>query len=323
MRWISWSVAALAAASILGGPLRAGDEGRPSFPEKRAAEKRSIEDLVRDLASDDFKVREEATEALGERGEEAIPALERAAKDPDPEVRWRAEKALKAARARAERGAGRGGARAPERTTPERGEDGRDPFERLREAEEQLRRLHPDLDELLRGLRLQDKLPRAFGRILEEMQERLRDLDRPFSDRSPQREFWSFRYQNGRWEFERSPDPVEERLGVRTQPVSPLARAQLQLEDGPPGVAIEDIKAGSAAEKAGLERWDIVLEIDGKPVAGEADLEALARAGEHKVAIVRRGRRDTKTVIVEGAIAPDPEAEPAPPLEEPGGPRKY
>src|SRR5438270_10869863 len=69
-----------------------------------------VDDLVRDLGSDDFKKREAATQALSEAGPDAVPALEKAAKDKDPEVRWRAEKALQAIRSR-----GRPGAGAPEK----------------------------------------------------------------------------------------------------------------------------------------------------------------------------------------------------------------
>jgi hypothetical protein len=175
-------------------------------------------------------------------------------------------------------------------------------------VEEQIRRLNPELDELLRGLKLQDRLPRALGRLLEDMQERLRDLDAPWREGDAHREFWSFRFQDGRWEVERSPDPVADKVGVRTQPLPPLVRAQLGLE-GTAGLAIERVRSGSIAERAGLERWDIVLEVDGAAVASEADLEALAAPGTHEVAFLRRGKRETRSVVVEGEVAPVMEPE--------------
>lgn len=321
----------VAVAALLGGaaasPARAGDE------EKRPAA--SVDDLIRDLASDDFKTREAATEALGDRGEEALPALEKAAQDKDPEVRWRAEKALKAAHARAAAGprrvpetppAGRG-ARAPERRTPEP----RDPAtvpqdraeERLRELEESMRRLHPEIGDMLKGMKLQKVLPREFGQIFDEMEQRLKDLDRA-QDRMSTRDFWTFRYKDGKWQIERSDDPIAEKIGVRTQPVPPVARAQLMLMDTP-ALALEEIKPDSIALRAGLLRYDLILTVDGKPCETDKDLEILARAGDHKIGILRGGKRETVAVTVEAPPEAPPPIEPAaPPGPGPDGKlRKY
>ncbi len=320
---VAAALAAVALAALCGAAFAGGANGVK-------AKEKTVEELIRDLGSEDFQTREEATAELGERGEAAIRALEEATKDPDPEVRWRAEKALRAARAKAgERPAPpapREGERAPERTTP----DARDPLERLREAEERLRRLHPEIEDLLDSLRLEGRLPRELGRILEDMERRLRDLDRPLREPPAIREFWQFRFKDGRWEVVRGPDPLAERVGLRAQPVPPVARAQLGI-DGEDGLAIEEVRPGTIADRAGIRRWDIVLEVDGAPVRGDADLEALARPGEHAIAILRRGERKTLTVRVEpeeAAPPPDggPAAPPAPPPPErgPAGPtRKY
>ena len=53
-----------------------------------------IEQSARDLSSDRFDVREKASETLFSAGLAALPALRQAAKDEDPEVRFRAEKIL-------------------------------------------------------------------------------------------------------------------------------------------------------------------------------------------------------------------------------------
>lgn len=54
----------------------------------------TLERLFRDLRGDSYSSRETATEELIEIGAAAIPVLERARSDPDPEVVWRAHKIL-------------------------------------------------------------------------------------------------------------------------------------------------------------------------------------------------------------------------------------
>lgn len=50
-----------------------------------------VEALIQQLKDPSFAVRQRATRALAALGAEAIPALERAARDPHPEIRWRAD----------------------------------------------------------------------------------------------------------------------------------------------------------------------------------------------------------------------------------------
>ena len=97
-------------------------------------------------------------------------------------------------------------------------------------------------------------------------------------------------------------------VGVDTQPLSPLVRTQLQLLGGE-GVAIERVRPGGIGARAGLAAYDIVLEINGAPVAVADDLLALNNAGEHTITILRGGERKTMTVKV-AAAAPAPKAEP-------------
>ncbi len=77
-------LAALVGAALIGGLALANDQ---TITEK-------AEELVRQLGSDDAAVREQATEELSKLGPEAIPVIEEASRSKDPEVQWRAEKAL-------------------------------------------------------------------------------------------------------------------------------------------------------------------------------------------------------------------------------------
>jgi hypothetical protein len=333
MRALAIGCAAFAALFAGGLELAAPPAARAGGQDGEAkAPAASVDDLVKDLGSDDFKTREAATDALGARGAEAVPALEKAAQSKDPEVRWRAEKALRAARERAAASPRRRddaapppgrGERALERRTPEPRDPSEEPQgraeERMRQLEENLRRMHPEIGDLLKDLRLQEVLPKEFGQIFEDMEERLRDLDR--RDRPIPRDFWTFRYKDGRWQIERGDDPLAEKVGVRTQPVPPVARAQLALGDAP-ALALEEIKPGSIAARAGLARYDVVLSVDGKPCGGDADLEALARAGDHQIEFLRGGKRETASVSVEADRPAPPPAEPAPPPAAKGDDKK-
>lgn len=82
---------------LLGGSgtlLFAGDPPVAPSPAAPAADAARIQQLVEDLASADFRVREAAWKALVEYGEKARPALESAVKSDNPAVRFRAEQLL-------------------------------------------------------------------------------------------------------------------------------------------------------------------------------------------------------------------------------------
>jgi hypothetical protein len=51
---------------------------------------KKIKELINKLGDEDWEVREQATKDLGDVGEPAVPYLEQALQDPDPEVRMRA-----------------------------------------------------------------------------------------------------------------------------------------------------------------------------------------------------------------------------------------
>ena len=65
--------------------------GSTVYGEPTPEEKTRIETLIRQLGDDEGAVRREATRALAEIGAPALPALQRASKSEDPEVRMRAK----------------------------------------------------------------------------------------------------------------------------------------------------------------------------------------------------------------------------------------
>jgi len=89
-------------------------------------------------------------------------------------------------------------------------------------------------------------------------------------------------------------------LGISLDDLTPELAAALDLKTDTKGVAIGDVIAGSAAEKAGLKRYDVVIEFEGQPV--EKRNQFLNRVAmlnpDTKVDIVvlRDGKRETFTV---------------------------
>jgi hypothetical protein len=90
---ISLLSVALFAAALGSGSASAGDKDKPIPPAKQGQEE--IDKLIGQLKSDRFKEREEAMRQLMER-DEALPALQEAAKSDDAEIAGRVRKAIEA-----------------------------------------------------------------------------------------------------------------------------------------------------------------------------------------------------------------------------------
>jgi membrane-associated protease RseP (regulator of RpoE activity) len=84
-------------------------------------------------------------------------------------------------------------------------------------------------------------------------------------------------------------------LGVETAPADEALRSQLALPEGQ-GLVVRSVEAPSPAEKAGLEPNDVILTVDGQPVATPDDLrKQIADKAEKAVSVVllRGGKRIT------------------------------
>ena len=62
------------------------------------------------------------------------------------------------------------------------------------------------------------------------------------------------------------------RWGLNLADLSPDVRNEMQLQSSVKGAVVEDVKPGSPADNAGLQRGDVIMEVDRKPVKSAADV---------------------------------------------------
>jgi serine protease Do len=94
-------------------------------------------------------------------------------------------------------------------------------------------------------------------------------------------------------------------LGVSIQDLSPELAPQFGLSE-PKGVLINEIMENSPAKRAGLERGDVIIEYDGKPVENAAQLRnAVAQTVAGKKVVVKF-MRDKKARTADVAIVEQP-----------------
>lgn len=78
---------------------------------------------------------------------------------------------------------------------------------------------------------------------------------------------------------------LEERLGLQVQQVTPGIAAYFKMEQDH-GALILEVENGGLGEKAGLQRGDLILEIDGQPVESQGDYSRLLeRHGDEELVI--------------------------------------
>lgn len=78
---------------------------------------------------------------------------------------------------------------------------------------------------------------------------------------------------------------VAERFGMEVEPLSPEAAARFEVPGGE-GVLVSDVLLGGPADRAGLRRGDVILEIDRKPVPTVAALSDALRGVAPGVAVL-------------------------------------
>ncbi|HTR44512.1 MAG TPA: DegQ family serine endoprotease, partial [Thermodesulfovibrionales bacterium] len=84
------------------------------------------------------------------------------------------------------------------------------------------------------------------------------------------------------------PEEAQTQLGMSLQPVTPEIAKELNMKK-PEGVVVSDVEPGSAAGEAGIQRGDVVLEVNRRPVNSLRDFSsALQKAGKAILLLVFR-----------------------------------
>lgn len=95
-------------------------------------------------------------------------------------------------------------------------------------------------------------------------------------------------------------------LGVQVQPVNREMAEALNLKK-PVGALVDSVNPGSAAEKAGIESGDVILEFDGQEIETSGDLPPIVGANppgtEAEVVVSRNGKRKTLEVTLDALEA--------------------
>ncbi len=82
------------------------------------------------------------------------------------------------------------------------------------------------------------------------------------------------------------------KLGVRLQPLTPDLAKQLGLE-GDSGVLVADVTEGGPADRAGLARGDLILEVNRRPVRKPAEVgEIISKLADGELVLMRVRRGD-------------------------------
>jgi len=99
-------------------------------------------------------------------------------------------------------------------------------------------------------------------------------------------------------------------LGVLIQSITPDLRQWFGLKEGGNGILIADVTKDSPAEKAGLQRDDVILELDGQPVddigSFRSRIATTAPGTKVELLVQREGKRIRKAVKVGSLDADTP-----------------
>ncbi len=96
-------------------------------------------------------------------------------------------------------------------------------------------------------------------------------------------------------------------IGISDVDLNPAIAAQLGTAEQE-GIVIRRVASGSPASQAGLQRFDVIPAIDGKPLSGDSDLQRLLRS--HKpgdtltLSVVRGDQKLTVKVVLGEAATP-------------------
>ncbi|MDH3590333.1 MAG: PDZ domain-containing protein [Planctomycetota bacterium] len=293
--------------------------------EKTETKTPSADEWVQKLGHEDYAVREEATKKLIDMGAKAVPALERALKSDDLEVRLRAGRALRSIQ-------GNGRSNKPEAEAGPDDEQRRDPARPMAPGSrsksvqiqmldgkvrvtigkmvngkeekktyegtslEELKKKHPEVRDALGGTTMQFR----FGNRRDPFD--MDDFWRGFNDNELRKEMkeleelmkrMRLNTLRGPWLRGRTQQATQGLLGATVTRPSRVLDAQLQLRGR--GLIIETVEKGSRADKLGLEKYDVLMRLNERDIANVRDVQGVMAAADKTGAaltarVIRRGQ---------------------------------
>ena len=88
-------------------------------------------------------------------------------------------------------------------------------------------------------------------------------------------------------------------IGISVQTLTPEVAEQLRVDPETHGVVVARVQPGSSAAEAGIERGDVIEQVNRKEVSTEADFRnAVAGSGDKPVLLLLNRRGDTRFVVV-------------------------
>ncbi|MGQ9454556.1 MAG: Do family serine endopeptidase [Armatimonadota bacterium] len=84
------------------------------------------------------------------------------------------------------------------------------------------------------------------------------------------------------------------KIGLSVQPLTPEIARQLGIDESVKGVLVRRVEPGSAADRAGIRRNDVIVEIDGDPITSVASFDkamSKLKSGDVALIVVQRGDR--------------------------------
>ncbi len=284
-------------------------------------------DLVKKLGSENYAVREEAQRKLIEMGEKAVPALEEALKSDDLEVRLRAGRALRAIGGEARQAEKVAEAERVEQPAAPGVQQKSTSFQimpgkvvvtvtetvdgkvvtKTYEASsmEELKEKYPELQ-------LDNRFQFRFGsrddfdmdKFWREWNSNFENFDddmRKWQDET-RREVEAMRRWLEHWRNQPQRMRPEQRLafpggmlGVRASMPTQVLDAQLELRGK--GLVVDAVEKDSLADRLGLVRFDILVELNGREIRGAEDvavaLHGLAPDAKVSAKVIRRAEQIT------------------------------
>lgn len=177
--------------------------------------------------------------------------------------------------------------------------DGKEAAEETFEAPslEALKNDHPDV-----GARVEKHLPRARGRGGFTFRFGRDGLRGAFGARPGWEDLDDERFDGRGAPQDRQIEslPQAQVLGIEWSPTPNVLREQLQLGEDD-GIVVESVVPGSLAAKLGLARFDILLQLGSRPVAGAADVRStldMIEPGQTVSAVfIRKGQRKSAETV--------------------------